>query len=126
MEEVQIWDLLTAFSRLMREVTVRTPRDHEVTYDDTPIDLHAADVMDRLGREGKLTLRALILGRRSRSEMIGIFLALLELIRQKKILVTQTADLAEMDIIPAPMIQSDSDEPEPSPVPAQPQPETLA
>ena len=126
LEEVQIWDLLTAFSRLMREVTVRTPRDHEVTYDDTPIDLHAADVMDRLGREGKLTLRALILGRRSRSEMIGIFLALLELIRQKKILVTQTADLAEMDIIPAPMIQSDSDEPEPSPVPAQPQPETLA
>ena len=38
-------------------------------------------------REGKLTLRQLIVGRKSRSEMIGVFLALLELIREKKILV---------------------------------------
>jgi segregation and condensation protein A len=119
LEEVQIWDLLAAFGRLMREVTVRTPRDHEVIYDDTPIDLHAADVMDRLGREGRLTLRALILGRRSRSEMIGIFLALLELIRQKKISVTQSADLGEMEIEPASSIQMDAD-------PAAPQPENLA
>jgi hypothetical protein len=48
---------------------------HEVTYDDTPIDLHAADIEDRLKREGRLTLRTLIVGRRSRSEMIGVFLA---------------------------------------------------
>src|SRR6185436_10941930 len=53
-------------------------------------------------REGKLTLRALIIGRKSRSEMIGVFLALLELIREKKILVNQEGVLDEMEIIPAP------------------------
>jgi len=58
-------------------------------YDDTPIDLHAADIEDRLKREHKLSFRALIVGRKSRSEMIGVFLALLELIREKKIWVTQ-------------------------------------
>src|SRR5207237_1115987 len=90
----------------MAEVGVRRPRFHEVTYDDTPIDLHAADIEDRLKREGRLTLRQLIEGRASRSEMIGVFLALLELIRQKKILVHQPQEgpdqLGEVAVEPAP------------------------
>jgi segregation and condensation protein A len=102
LDEVQIWDLLTAFNTLMKEVGIRGPRYHEVTYDDTPIDLHAADIEDRLKREPRLTLRALILGRTSKSEMIGIFLALLELIREKKILVQQSEALGEVEITEAP------------------------
>jgi len=102
LEEVQVWDLLTAFDRLMREVGIRKPRFHEVTYDDTPIDLHAADIEDRLTREGKLSLRTLVVGRKSRSEMIGVFLALLELIREKKILVQQTEVSDDIEITPAP------------------------
>ncbi len=102
LDEVQIWDLLTAFNRLMKEVGGKKPRYHEVTYDDTPIDLHAADIEDRLAREGKLTLRQLILGRKSRSEMIGVFLALLELIREKKILVEQASAADDIAIVPAP------------------------
>lgn len=102
LDEVQVWDLLAAFGRLMKEVGGRRPGYHEVSYDDTPIDLHAADIEDRLGREGKLTLRQLIVGRKNRSEMIGVFLALLELIRQKKILVQQEADLTDIDILPNP------------------------
>jgi len=103
MDEVQVWDLLSAFDRLMKEVGGRRPNYHEVTYDDTPIDLHAADIEDRLKREPKLTLRQLLTGRRSRSEMVGVFLALLELIREKKILVTQAEDdLADAEIVEAP------------------------
>jgi len=102
LEEVQIWDLLTAFDRLMKEVGTRKPKYHEVLYDDTPIDLHAADIEDRLKRDGKLTLRELIVGRKSRSEMIGVFLALLELIREKKILVDQNSCEDDLQIIEAP------------------------
>jgi segregation and condensation protein A len=101
MDEVQIWDLLEAFSKLMKEVGGRS-RFHEVTYDDTPIDLHAADIEDRLKREGKLTLRALLVGRKSRSEMVGVFLALLELIREKKVLVQQQEVNDELEIVEAP------------------------
>lgn len=101
LDEVQIWDLLSAFDRLMKEVGVRKPRYHEVLYDDTPIDLHAADIEDRLKREGRLTLRQLIIGRKGRSEMIGVFLALLELIREKKILVAQEQVEDDLEIIPA-------------------------
>ena len=102
LEEVQVWDLLDAFSRIMKEVGGRKPRYHEVVYDDTPIDLHAADIEDRLKREHKLSFRALITGRKSRSEMIGVFLALLELIREKKILVKQEAALDDVEIEEAP------------------------
>ena len=76
LDEVQVWDLLSAFSRLMKEVGTRGPRMHEVLYDDTPIDLHAADIEDRLMREAKLSLRALVVGCRiepQRNEPVGIF-----------------------------------------------------
>jgi segregation and condensation protein A len=101
LDEVQIWDLLSAFDKLMKDIGGRK-KFHEVTYDDTPIDLHAADIEDRLTREGKLTLSQLVVGRKSRSEMIGVFLALLELIREKKILVTQPETLGDVEIVPAP------------------------
>ena len=65
---------------------------HEVVYDDTPISLHQADSLDRLAREAAgtagdaaagtgrgLTLQELFVGRTSKSEMIGLFLATLEL-----------------------------------------------
>lgn len=102
LDEVQIWDLMAAFNRLMKEVGIRKPREHEVIYDDTPLDLHAADIEDRLRRDGHLTLRDLVVGRKSKSEMVGVFLALLELIRQKKILVHQPEPLADIEISPAP------------------------
>jgi segregation and condensation protein A len=102
LDEVQVWDLLAAFTKLMQEVGIRKPRYHEVIFDDTPIDLHAADIEDRLQREGRLSLRKLCEGRKSRSEMIGLFLALLELIRQKKIFAVQGEDLGDIDITPMP------------------------
>src|SRR5665213_149905 len=102
LEEVQMWDLLAAFDRLMKEVGIRKPRYHEVTYDDTPIDLHAADIEDRVKREKKVTLRQLMEGRKNRSEMVGVFLALLELIRQKKILVEQASQEDDIEIVSAP------------------------
>ena len=58
---------------------------HEVVYDDTPLALHAADVVDRLQRDGgSLSFERIFLGR-SKNEIIGLFLALLELVRQKRV-----------------------------------------
>jgi segregation and condensation protein A len=92
LDEVQVWDLLSAFTRLLSEIGTRPKNVHEVVYDDTPIDLHAADVEDLLQRQKRITLRALLMMRSNRSEMIGVFLALLELVRQKKVVVAQEED----------------------------------
>lgn len=83
-EDAQIWDLMAAFRRLM-EQTGRGVARHEVVYDDTPVTLHAQDLLDRLQREGgSLAFEIIFIGR-TRSEMIGLFLALLECIRQKRV-----------------------------------------
>ena len=124
MEEVQIWDLLEAFNRLMREVGIRT-RMHEVVYDDTPLDMHAAAIEERLTHEPKLSLRQLILGRKNKSEMIGVFLAILELVREKRILVQQNDSHDDIEIVAAPeehrktfkeaMVNADREEPDDQP-----------
>ncbi len=88
LDNVQVWDLLAAFNKLMASVGAQRAV-HEVKYDDTPIALHAVDIQDRLGRDGpSLTFEAIFEGR-TRSQMIGLFLALLELIRQRRIRVEQ-------------------------------------
>jgi len=87
-EEVQIWDLIDAFNRLL-EQTGRRSRTHDVVYDDTPIALHAADVVDSLERAGGSQRFEQIFEGRTKSELIGLFLALLELIRGKRVRIEQ-------------------------------------
>jgi len=96
-EDAQIWDLLNAFNKLLASVGQQTTT-HDVVYDDTPVTLHAADVLDRLEREGPVMNFELIFEGRTRSEMIGLFLALLELIRQCRVRVEQSDSLGSIDI----------------------------
>lgn len=82
-ESLHMWDLIDAFREVMAKVGRLRP--HEVQYDDTPISLHAADIVDRLEREGGSMRFEDVFEGRTRSECIGLFLALLELIRQHRI-----------------------------------------
>ena len=86
LEELHAWDLLSIFERLMDEVGRNRPRGHEVQDDDTPLALHAADLADRVERDGRVSFRDLLIACETRRDMIGIFLALLELVRQKRVL----------------------------------------
>ena len=102
LEDVNILDLSAAFGRVME--SIGHLGNHQVTYDDTPISLHAEDIADRLKRDGRvfteggggdgpvggvgLTLVEIFEGR-DRGAMIGLFLATLELVRQRRILVRQ-------------------------------------
>ncbi len=90
LEDVNVFDLCEAFGRILE--TVGHVGDHAVTYDDTPISMHAEDIHDRLRTDAPkagLTLQQIFEGRSNRSEMIGLFLATLELVRQKLVTVVQ-------------------------------------
>lgn len=102
LEELHAWDLLSIFERLMDEVGRRGPSQHEVADDETPIRLHAADLADRVRRDRRLSLRRVLVGCGSRREMIGLFLALLELVRQKRVLVSVTEGGEDLEITEAP------------------------
>lgn len=97
LEDVHVLDLCNAFARILDSIG-QVAAAHQVTYDDTPIALHAEDILDRLQREASasgnggarsMTLQEIFVGRKTRSEMIGLFLATLELVRQRKVRVVQ-------------------------------------
>lgn len=89
LEDASITDLCAAFARILSSIGDVSKTGHAVVYDDTPIGLHAEDIMDRLTREGPLTLQKVFAGRTRRVEMIGLFLATLELVRLKKVRIIQ-------------------------------------
>lgn len=84
--DVQIWDLFEAFGRLM-EQTGRF-RDHQVTYDDTPISEHQEALVLHLKTHGPTRFEHLFEGR-THGQVLGLFLAMLELIRQKRLRIEQ-------------------------------------
>ncbi len=88
LEHVDVWDLFHAFKKLLEQVGQAGPV-HKVTVDDTPIALHAEDILDAIERAGGSQRFDEIFAGRTKAEMIGLFLALLELIRQKRIRASQ-------------------------------------
>ena len=92
LEDLGVVDLCEAFARIVEAVDFERVGDHEVVVDDTPIELHAEDIMDRLARDGeagesgrkRMTLQQVFRGR-TRSEMLGLFLAMLELLKEQRL-----------------------------------------
>lgn len=105
LENLEVWDLFEAFNRLL-EQTGRRGAVHEVDVDDTPIALHAEDIVDSIERAGGEQEFEGIFTGRTRAEMIGLFLALLEMIRQRRIQVSQERPFGPIQILlldPAPI-----------------------
>jgi segregation and condensation protein A len=93
LEDLTIVHLVEAFQKIAASVNFERLGEHKVEYDDTPIELHAEDILDRLRQKSEtpepaISLRAVFTGR-TRSEMIGLFLATLELVRRRLVAVRQ-------------------------------------
>ena len=90
LEDAHVFDLFDAYERIIESVDFSRLGEHEVQDTDTPIGLHQEDLVDRLSRApGKrITLQEAWLGR-SRGDVIGLFLATLELVRQRRVTAVQ-------------------------------------
>jgi len=93
-EQVSIWDLLEAFDSLMAE-TGRAADISHVT-DETPIDLYQIEILHRLQADGPMPFRRLFETDANRLVLIGLFLALLELIRQSLVSAEQAKSSADI------------------------------
>ena len=97
LEALQIWDLFDAFNRLLEQIG-KTGALHEVGVDDTPVTLHADDILDSIQRAGGSQPFEDVFAGRTRAEMIGLFLALLELIRRFRIRAIQERPFGPIEI----------------------------
>jgi segregation and condensation protein A len=79
-EQVSVWDLLEAFDSIIK--ATGGVRDISHIKDDTPIDLYQIQILGRLQDEGPMVFERLFEGRDERIVLIGLFLALLELVRE--------------------------------------------
>ena len=88
LDQVSIWTLLEAFDGIMKSVG-NLGDSYKHIHDDTPIDLYQIELLHRLQTDGPMTLQKVFEDRPNRLMMIGLFLAMLELIRNRLIWVEQ-------------------------------------
>lgn len=97
LSEVTVWDLLSTFSRLMRETMADRP--HEIETDPRPMRFYLDQLVFGLRQKGGTTLRQLMRGLANvppREALVGSFVALLELAKLE--LVTFRQDSVYDDI----------------------------
>lgn len=84
---VELWDLVSAFGRLMRETLAIQPQ--QIVVDQTPLHVYTQMILDRLQGGQRLPLSALITPPCTRPRLVGFFLAILELTRHRQLLAEQ-------------------------------------
>ena len=78
-QELELWDLVSAFGRIMRDYHVTAPSS--IVYDETPIHVYMSRIHERLRRCGRMAFGDLFETGMHKSALIGMFLAVLELVR---------------------------------------------
>ena len=86
--EVELWDLVSAMGRLLRESERLKPLTN-IVYDDTPIQVYMQRIHEALLQDGEVLFTDMFEHRIHKARMIGIFLAILELSRNYGVTVEQ-------------------------------------
>jgi segregation and condensation protein A len=98
LDQVSIWTLLEAFDSILKATGQYQSYEH-IT-DDTPIDLYQIELLHRLQTEGPMTLQKVFEGRENRLAMIGLFLAMLELMRNQLVIAEQPDGVGDIYLKP--------------------------
>jgi segregation and condensation protein A len=103
---VELWDLVSAFARLMRETQALEPTT--IAVDDTPQHVYESQIVDRVRREGRIRFREAFTPPYNKARLIGIFLAILELIRNHGLGLIQPEENGEIWLVA--MIANENEE----------------
>jgi segregation and condensation protein A len=94
LRQVELWDLVSAFGRLMRETLALQPQ--QIVVDQTPLHVYMELVLRRLASESPLSFSAVFTPPHSRARLVGLFLAVLELIKGRQITAEQPENFGEI------------------------------
>ena len=104
-KEVELWDLVSALSRVLQKKHVEATSS--IRYDDTPISTYIDRIGTRVREAGRVAFSEFFEGSNLRSKIIGIFLAVLELLRHHGFRAEQSAEFAEIFVLP-PLAEANS------------------
>ncbi len=98
LHEVELWDLVSAFARIVREAESIQPSN--IVYDDTPIHVYMSRIYTQLRQRGQLSLNELFSPGMHISQAVGILLAVLELTSHRYVMVEQNELFGQIWLIP--------------------------
>ncbi len=91
-QEVELWDLVSAFGRVLKaKHAVAGPES--IRYDDTPIHVYMQRIDERLRCDGRVAFTSFFESSVHKSKLVGMFLAVLELVRHQHARAAQQAAL---------------------------------
>lgn len=105
--EIELWDLVSAFGRILQQRDQRVPTN--IVYDDTPIHVFMERIEQRIVGDGRTPFSRLFTADQHRSTQVGIFLAMLELVRHHRIHAEQNSVFGEIWLFPGPNFASPFD-----------------
>jgi segregation and condensation protein A len=97
---VELWDLVSAFGRLMRETLALQPQ--QIVIDETPIQVYMETTLQRLVPGARLPFSEVFNPPHTRGRLLGLFLALLELIKSRQVLAEQPEPFGDIYLSRAP------------------------
>lgn len=106
LRQVELWDLVSAFGRLMRETLALQPQ--QITVDQTPIHVYMESILEQVRREGQVAFSALFTPPHTRGRLVGLFLALLELTKGRQLVAQQPEIFGEIWLSLAPAAAPES------------------
>ncbi|MGR3219956.1 MAG: segregation and condensation protein A [Candidatus Anammoxibacter sp.] len=95
--DISVWDLLDKFSKLMKDTLLNEPT--LITDEDKPISKYMDELMGKVGSSASICFHDLFADLKTKMAMIGFFLALLELVRMRKLKVRQDSGFSEIKIL---------------------------
>jgi segregation and condensation protein A len=87
LEEVGLWDLVGSFARLVEELGLR--RRFDTLRQEKPLRAYLTGLLERLLERERWSFRELVVASGGDAEVYGTFLALLELVKSRQVLVRQ-------------------------------------
>lgn len=96
--ELELWDLVSAFSRLMKENVV--PVAERIVRDPTPLPVYMEQLEARVLATGGISFRDLLGLQNTRAQLIGKFLALLELVKSRRVWLELNERTDELLLLP--------------------------
>ncbi len=98
--EVELWDLVSALGRTLNRM--KPSHDSSIVYDDTPIHTHMERLYQRLREQPRVGITEVLQAGMKKSQVIGMFLAVLELVRHHNVEAEQEGLTGEIWVRPGP------------------------
>lgn len=97
-KEVELWDLVSALARVLEKKILE--QEAKIRDDDTPISVYVEQVGTLVREQGRVAFTSLFDDAVRKSQIVGIFLAILELLRHHSFRAEQDSDFGEIWVMP--------------------------